>query len=615
MLEIVMTSPLDRGRLKNAGVSYEGIDFVSKMLVVDPAGRSTEAQLLKHPWITKIGQVIDADDVQMAGGTRALDSIDECGSELDVSQLSLAENALDQEINDSEDELNTDVDEIEGGRESKRFKTSDRPHGPEDDHISYPHLPGEPTESVYSEPAPPPTTTTGRLFGEIGASALRSSGVLGFDAHAALEMPLEGSRDESFDTSESWIDDARIISDEGALSAAGYPQAQPGLVSMGGAPSLFGTEALVGQLNMTSLGSDGSATSSRSAFQTRRHTPKSRDASVVPAGPVPGSKGSSQQAPKSFVDHTKPGTKNLSGFETRSNRNHSKGTSTDDGLLQKFGAERGKSANRRSPSILAATTNQETTISTNRAETKFGVDSMRETNTHAQEERTSQSHHAVHHRDRRNTSVSDASQVSERAADDDDDDITSPLSFPKPPPRFGTLTALPGSLCNTIIRLEQRITYYGRDPSSHVRHPNLKETRIPKNALDIIFWRPGIEAMIENGKEWSTLDGLYAIAHTRTSKNIKVNGVKLTKGGGCWNYGRLHTGDVITIFGPPEGEQGEGKSAEYLKFRCEFSIGLSAQPRAADQPRFVVEKEEEKYMQKQTRRSMSAASRDSKSTV
>ena len=613
MLEIVMTSPLDRGRLKNAGVSDEGIDFVSKMLVVDPAGRSTEAELLKHAWLTKTG-LVNMDDVQVEGGTSALDSIDDGGSDLDASQLSLAENPLDHKIDDSEDsedDLTTEVDEISGGRGSKRFKLGSprRGKGLSTDDISYPHLRGEPSESAYSEVVPPPSATTGRLFGEIGASALRSSGVLGYDAHAALEMPLEGSRDESFSISESWIDGARMITDQGPFSAARSAQARPGLVLMGAAPSLFGAEALVGQMNMTSLASSGSAPSSESTFESRHRTLKSQDASVVPARLVPGSRGLSQ-APTSVTDHPKHQMKKLSVSETHSNLNQSRGASTDEGI-QRVGAELGKPTNPRSL-VLATATAQET-ASANEGATKVGVGSIGGTNFHAQKS-TSQSHHAARSRYDPVTSVSDESQVSERPARD----ATSPLSFPKPPPRFGTLTALPGSLCNTTIRLEQRITYYGRDPSSHVQHPNMKETRIPKNALDIIFWRPGIEAMIESGKDWSTLEGLYAIAHTRTTRNIKVNGVKLTKGEGCWNYGRLHTGDVITIFGPTEGEgeQPEGKAAaEFLKFRCEFSLGLSAQQRPADQPRFVVEKEEEKFMQKQLRRSASVASQDSRSTT
>lgn len=617
MLEIVMTTPLDRGRLRNAGVSEEGIEFVSKMLVVDPAGRSTEAELLKHPWITKIGPG-DEHDVQMQGGLGALDCVDEDGNELDASRLSLAENPGHRGIVDGEEELDTDIEAGDGGRESKRVKLDNSDdqlqgsEGPSTDQISYPQLPGVPTDSVYSEPTPAPITTTGRLFGEIGASALRSSGVLGYNAHAALQMPLEGSRDESFDTSASWIDDARIIGDEGVPSAAHYPQALHGPAYMGSAPSLLGAEALVGQLNMTSPGSGASAPSLASTFEVPR-TPRTRDASLAPAGSISGSRGSSQ-VPRSFIDQATSKRQKTNSSETPSAhhgalsaRQHRSEGSPIDGGVQNIEPELYKPANSASPPPATATTEEEK-ASVSGSEARSGVDPTGEGDMQAKGN-PSQSQHAISAN--ASTSVSDSGSTSGRVARD----TASPVSFPKPPPRFGTLTALPGSLCNTTIRLERRITYYGRDPSSHARHPDPKESRIPKNALDVIFWRPGIEAMIESGKDWSTLDGLYAIVSTRTSKNIKINGVKLTKGEGCWNYGRLHTGDVITIFGPHEGEKVEGKAAEYLKFRCDFSIGLSAQPRAQDQPRFVVEKEEEKFMQNQMRRSVSSASHGSKSTA
>lgn len=620
MLQIVMTTPLDLGRLRNAGVSEEGIEFVSKMLVVDPAGRSTEAELLKHPWITKIGPG-DERDVQMEGGLGTLGCIDEDGDGLDASQLSLTENPGIRGIDNGEEELDTDTEAIEGGRQSKRVKLDDSDdqlqgsEGPSIDEISYPQLPGVPTDSVYSEPAPPPMTTPGRLFGEIGASALRSSGVLGYNAHAALQMPLEGSRDESFDTSASWIDDARIMSDEGVPAAARYPPALHGPARMGSAPSLLGAEALVGQLNMASLGSGPSAPSSGNTSEVPG-TPKSRDASLAPHGSISGSRGSSQ-VPRSVVDQATSRRQKTNSSETPSahygaivpGHHRSEGSPIGGGGgAQNIEPELCKPANSASPPLATTTTIEEKT-SVSGGEAESGVDQIGEGNMQAKEN-ASQSQHAI--LANVSASASDSGSTSGRVARDSG----SPVSFPKPPPRFGTLTALPGSLCNTTIRLERRITYYGRDPSSHVQHSDPKESRIPKNALDVIFWRPGIEAMIESGKDWSTLDGLYAIVHTRTSQNIKINGVKLTKGEGCWNYGRLHTGDVITIFGPhDEGDKVEGKSAEYLKFRCDFSIGLSAQPRAQDQARFVVEKEEEKFMQNQMRRSMSSASDGSKSTA
>jgi serine/threonine protein kinase len=618
MLEIVMTRPLDLGRLRNAGVSDAGIDFVSKMIVVDPAGRSTEAELLQHAWITKIGHE-DSHDVQMIGGSGSLGYVEGDESELDASQLSLADNPSHREVDDSEEELATDIEEAEGGRQSKRFKldeSSDYLQASEDvsvDHVNYPLLPGMLTDSIDSEPAPVPTTQ--RLFGEIGASALRSSGVLGYDAHAALQMPFEGSPDESFDTSESWINDARIISDGGVLPAAQYPQLLRGPTFTGSAASLLGTEALVGQLNMTSLDSGASAPSSVSTFETPQ-TPKSRDASLVPAGPMPGSKGSSQIA-QTIADQITPKRTQPNNSETRSPhhgvtsllKHYRSPGSVTGGDLQHNEPELSQPAKPSSPSSATAAAGEK--IWADGGEARSGIDRMGETELgvdKAGEASVQASENALPLQAVAGiTSVSNLSQASGHVASQ----APSPPSFPKPPPRFGTLIALPGSVFNTTIRLERRITYYGRDPSSHVQHMDMKEPRIPKNALDIIFWRPGIEAMIASGKEWSSIEDLYAIVHTRTSQNIKVNGVKLTKGEGCWNYGRLHTGDVITIFGPPQEEQVEGKAAEYLKFRCEFFLGLSAKPREKGSPRFVVEKEEEKFMQNQMRRSMSSTSQGS----
>jgi hypothetical protein len=612
MLEIVMTVPLDLGRLKNAGVSEEGIDFVSKMLVINPAGRSTETELLKHPWIAKLGRG-DDNEVRMQCGAGRLDSIDEDGDELDASQLSLADKPLHGAIDDSEEELTTDVEEIEGGRQSKRFKTDHSDDhlqafgGSSDDHVLYPVLPVLATDSVYSEPVAPPPTAQ-RLFGEIGESALRSSGVLGNNAHAALQVPTERSHDESFDTSESWIDDARMISDEGEPPAIRHSPLRSIPLYTGSARSLFGTEALVGQLNMGSLESDASAPSSASTFEIPR-TPKSRDPSLAPAGSVGDPKGLSQVS-KSVTDQTDPKQQQQNGSEPRSLRHSVVGSlkhHRSQGSAFGGGSENSKSevckpGKTSSPPLATAKGEEKTSVKGGKA--RLALNGTKEANMQAKGN-TLVSHHEILAEDHpsASNSCSSSGPVARETA--------SPISFPKPPTRFGTLTALPGSLCNTIIRLERRITYYGRDPASHVRHADPKEQRIPKNALDIIFWRPGIEAMIQNGSDWSTMDDLYAIVHTRTSRNIKVNGVKLTKGQGCWNYGRLHTGDVITIFGPPEGEQAEGKAAEFLKFRCEFFIGLSAKPRDKDAARFVVEKEEEKYMQNQVRRSMTHTSEES----
>ena len=54
MLETIMTNEVDFGKLRTAGVSNEGIDFVSAMLKRDPLARATEAQCLQHPWLAQM---------------------------------------------------------------------------------------------------------------------------------------------------------------------------------------------------------------------------------------------------------------------------------------------------------------------------------------------------------------------------------------------------------------------------------------------------------------------------------------------------------------------------------------------------------------------------------
>ena len=62
---------------------------------------------------------------------------------------------------------------------------------------------------------------------------------------------------------------------------------------------------------------------------------------------------------------------------------------------------------------------------------------------------------------------------------------------------------------------------------------------------------------------------------------IRINGVELTGDKSNTKFGRLHTGDVITLFGPPL-----YWPAHSLIFKCEFFVGPGARPRATA---FVVE--------------------------
>lgn len=609
MLETVMTVPVDWDRLRHAGVSEEAIEFLTRMLVIDPALRSTDAECLRHPWIMKVTgswDDIDADmdvgaedilailrneEQQLETGTEGLLAIEENDEEeLDASQLSLNDNPARQEIEDSDGEFFSDVDELLDARESKRFKYRHVAHGESSPDITYPYLPGVQGVQPHTESTHP---TANRLFGEIGASALRSSGVLGYDAHAALHMPMEGNRDGGASASDiHYTTDNSVTSDGLAQHPLQYPQALPGPNFTGSAPSLFGTEALVGQLNMASPGSAVSGPSaSTSAAPT---TPKTREPSPLSAMSVGAKRSTQEMSSQSEEETLKRAKSNISESPSRPSversiqQSVSKSPTTKNAGKYKTTGDKthgGKSS--KSPS------KPRDTKASDDKTVKEAMDKQSKKESKAAGVLTDVPKTEHHQDSNQGSSVSNNSTSAPATKE--------VIEFTKPPARLGNLTPTPGSIFTPTIKLEKRMTTYGRDPGSDFQHKEGLDSRIPKCALDLVFWRPGIEAQLAENPEldWTAFDDLYAIVSTRTSQTILVNGVSLKKGNGHWNFGKLHTGDIITIF-PPLGN--EGKEAEFLRFRCEFHVGASKEVRKEGSV-FKVEKEEEKFLQMVARKS------------
>ena len=297
MLETIMTTKLSLDPLLQAGTSKDGVDFLQRLLNVNPEKRATAAQCLRHPWIRHMNDIASTylPPIVSTQGEPGLAAIEEGEEDLDASRLSLHEPPRAETDDSNEDEESLEVDEIIGGHQSKRFKSNRDQSFQEQanlttvDTLRYPTLP----MVGQSNHIPLHRQNSTRLFGEIGSSALRSSGVLGYNAQTALQIPLEGSRvaesegsrrvvesEGSYDHSDNMTDefnDASVTSEESTqrhlqnLLNSSHPH--PAL----SAPSLFGAEAQIRQLNMSSPESGASIPSN----VTVPVTPKSRQASPL----------------------------------------------------------------------------------------------------------------------------------------------------------------------------------------------------------------------------------------------------------------------------------------------------------------------------------------------
>jgi len=466
----------------------------------------------------------------------------------------------------------------------------------------------------------------GRLFGEIGSSALRSSGVFGQDAHAAVDTPMEGSHDDSVSASDTsamgYSTESRVTSDEIAQHSLQYPQVLPGP-----APSLLGTEALVDQMNMASPESGPSAPSVDSKPASPR-TPRSRELSPSTSA-IAGSKRSSQEIQVNPI-HTPSKRAKSHRSATPSQLHHQ----IDDAPSQHHTSQ----ASGRDPAVnhqhqvhasLAKSTTHTTAAGqgtsehegqqsgdAGKAESKANTSSTGKDP--VQQDTVIPGSHAVTQRNDNSSSGTNSASTSTVQ------DTPAPApSFPLPAPVLGRLNTVPGSVIETThFNLTTRITYYGRyeekkrtnlkegeyDPpfTSYV-YPHNMDNRVPKNALDIVFWRPRIEDDDKKGIDWIAKDDFWALVMTRTSSCVWVNGVKLTRGNGQLNYGKLYTGDVITIFEPKAGQPAsQSRAAEYLKFECEFFAGLS-KARRPEGHAFTIETEVARHQENQARRSREAS--------
>ncbi|OCL08042.1 meiosis-specific serine/threonine-protein kinase mek1 [Glonium stellatum] len=545
MFNKIMETSLDVTPLKRVNVSDDCIDLLLKMLNIDPTSRPTEQQCLRHKWLYDGTEVADETPLNAIAEEEEEDVAEEAEEQL--SQLSIHEKSSGSNVpSDEEEEVDLAAEDFEfllDNNPSKRVKTDqlfprNQPRDRDDFdsslevsyHSAAGHIGEIPEDSFLPIPQP---AGRPRLFGEIGQSALQSSGILGAQANVALsihtsddEAPHPGNHQSA-------------ILRNGAEPASS-PSADRIIAQMDGvlsSPSLLGTESLVRELNMTSPQSPNSAAATPNEPSTPK-TPEVEQHSSLGLGdsmssePTPKAPPFNRQInlPKTasfYYDPYDPTTHNLEYASKASGHD--------------FVAEAAsKNALHSIPDTI-----------------HFSASSSENGSTHA-----------------------DVSANSTPVT------VSMPAEFLRPPPRLGKLTATPDSFSPIVLKLDQNNTSWGRLLENTIVYPHVNDTRIPKKAFTIWFHAEGhdFKALEEQGRDWTKLDGLYTGINTFTRNGIHVNGVHLREKDdkGRILYGRLHSGDMITVFL-------DRKESTCLKFVCEFYHGAAREKRAPG-TRFEVKK-------------------------
>jgi serine/threonine protein kinase len=283
MFTKIMGTRLDTTPLLSRGISSNAIDLLSSMLNTDPAQRPSETDCLNHPWLFD-GTIRVSGNVERGLRVISEEDDDEEANERQAeifSQLSI----VDAQAVAGSKQSDFSSGEFLDPRLSKRVKpdklvprdqirdqadiTSSSPA------ISFSDYDFDPQISVPSTAHQPP-----RLFGEIGASALHSSGALGAHTTTALAMDTNRHDSPAASTSDDYdmhvheenesFQERQITSDLFRSDGNGFAAA-----------SLLGAEALVEDLNMESPNSAASpdAPSEEQSFEPQ--TPRTPEPSPL----------------------------------------------------------------------------------------------------------------------------------------------------------------------------------------------------------------------------------------------------------------------------------------------------------------------------------------------
>lgn len=585
MLNNIMTKPIDYGPLlqreskapikKLPPISKAGIAFILKLLNRDPAKRPKEEECFKDPWLAGVADTIDYEDYDEEDPLTFDDHLQALQEDaLEAPRKGKASLRNEKELEDRTDARYT----------SKRQRVdSPMRQMSQTPEIQYPELPAEiPDDHAVDRNGL-------RLFGEISRNQFPSSGIFG-DALTNPDVPsvtrlVENVSVNDFVTFDPDIDESSGIG-EGLLAATNHLHVPP---YVGSAPSLMGAEAQLGQFQMASAGEQSGTTSPST---TNPQTPQTREITPLESDQL--------EPTERFISDEQ-----LASTEVNLANDIESVTSSPKRKLTRTVKDPNTGGMRPLPPlpdpIYAANIGPKGPI---RKAATFNVhedpaeasllDLARTTdarignasaNNPSQKTllNTARQKHGTGNIPRR-ISIPDPPELATTTAADG--------AFVKPLPRLGKLKSMPSSFADITINLNGRMTSWGRASSNSVVYPVPTDTRVPKCGLRITFWAPGIEEKVENGADWMKVPGIQTVVSTQTSTKIWVNGVVLrresTDEEPGFLYGKVHTGDVITIVDGPPGQ--------CLKFNVEITYGDSARYRPPEEP-FKIRKETKFYAQ------------------
>jgi serine/threonine protein kinase len=541
MYNNIIATPLDPRPLQRAGVSETCINLLTRMLLVDPALRPTARECLQHPWLIE-GATLPADhDLQSI-----VEEDESQETEQKLSQLSIGiEQEEEDEISGSDEEVDVLSDKelvgfVDANRQTKRIRAdplhpqnNTRDIGAFSANASFQSDYGVDEGESFVFKA---NQDQARLFGEIGQSALQSSGIL--ESHIREAVLEENSQNSSHYGSENLPMYSHTA--ERAEREIPFSAPPPYLENPFSSPSLFGAESMVRDLNMIS---DQGATMSTDG----RHSPNGPTTPRTPEVAQHSSLELSSKFP-SLVSEATPKAR-------------------PSGVSRQI-----------SLPLTASYYYDPLDPSTHNLEYASRVSGIDFVKAHKQTTAATSGYEETAEASEPTNSNSSMEAPSEEGAEPSASaavpSLPAELDIRPPPRRLGKLVSTKDSfVAGLTINLDRNRTSWGRKKDNTLIYENMQDTRIPKTAF-VLFWYSSagesnetVQQMSQEGKDWTSLPDLHSCIWPHATHGITVNGTRVMQrdSKGRALYGHLHTGDIVQV--------GD------LKFRCEFYLGSGKEAR------------------------------------